>query len=111
WHQSNAAYFLDRDPVYLKLGQRGQRPAFPIPSQPPPVLRGRLVPVSCTTEAHAHYMHELAKRVLTEAGGSQSSVVFAPIGQSPLGLMAIEVVRETWPTHLTPSEAAGLADK
>ncbi|KAK6029483.1 SWIM zinc finger domain protein [Ostertagia ostertagi] len=36
--------------------------------------RGRLVPVSCTTEAHAHYMHELAKRVLTEAGGSQSSV-------------------------------------
>ncbi|ETN81024.1 hypothetical protein NECAME_08777, partial [Necator americanus] len=116
------------------------------------------MPVVCTTEAHAHYMHELAKRVLTEAGGSQSSVVFAPIGQSPLasnrklhmcafligmyaiglhnqvctswksrtysthvswinlqaaelGLMAIEVVRETWPTHLTPSEAAGLADK
>ncbi|KAK6052487.1 hypothetical protein COOONC_10008, partial [Cooperia oncophora] len=155
WHQSNAAYFLDRDPVYLKLGQRGQRPAFPIPSHAPPVLRSvslqsadsrnsafdeeveciseqmqslaagsrqssdegnesirstptsasvitetsdppasskpstskakaRLVPVSCTTEAHAHYMHELAKRVLTEAGGSQSSVVFAPIGQSPL---------------------------
>ncbi|XGW26677.1 hypothetical protein V3C99_007353 [Haemonchus contortus] len=229
WHQSNAAYFLDRDPVYLKLGQRGQRPTFPIPSHSPPVLRSvslqsadsksstfdeeveyiseqmhslatssrrssdegnesirstptsasvvtetseppssskptgskakqRVVPAPCTTEAHAHYMHELAKRVLTEAGGSQSSVVFAPIGQSPLasnrklhmcafligmyaiglhnqvctswrsrtysthvswinlqaselGLMAIEVVRETWPTHLTPSEAAGLADK
>ncbi|VDM51745.1 unnamed protein product [Angiostrongylus costaricensis] len=28
-----------------------------------------------------------------------------------LGLMAIEVVRETWRIHLTPSEAAGLADK
>ncbi|KIH67172.1 hypothetical protein ANCDUO_02498 [Ancylostoma duodenale] len=182
WHQSNAAYFLDRDPVYLKLGQRGQRPVFPIPSQAPPVHRSvsiqsadskngafdeeveliseqmqslgsssrrssdegnesirstpttasvvtetsesqvpmkpisrkmkrRFMPVVCTTEAHAHYMHELAKRVLTEAGGSQSSVVFAPIGQNPLGLMAIEVVRETWPTHLTPSEAAGLADK
>ncbi|EYC43692.1 hypothetical protein Y032_0484g2319 [Ancylostoma ceylanicum] len=229
WHQSNAAYFLDRDPVYLKHGQRGQRPVFPIPSQAPPILRSasiqsgdskngafdeemdliseqmqslgsssrrssdegnesirstpttasavtetsesqvptksisrkmkrRFMPVVCTTEAHAHYMHELAKRVLTEAGGSQSSVVFAPIGQSPLasnrklhmcafligmyaiglhnqvcaswksrtysthvswinlqaaelGLMAIEVVRETWPTHLTPSEAAGLADK
>ncbi|KAK6752042.1 hypothetical protein RB195_003456 [Necator americanus] len=229
WHQSNAAYFLDRDPVYLKHGQRGQRPVFPLPSQTPPILRSvstqsadsksgnfdeeveliseqmqllgsssrrssdegnesirstpttasvvtetsepivstkptskkikrRYMPVVCTTEAHAHYMHELAKRVLTEAGGSQSSVVFAPIGQSPLasnrklhmcafligmyaiglhnqvctswksrtysthvswinlqaaelGLMAIEVVRETWPTHLTPSEAAGLADK
>ncbi|KAJ1348089.1 hypothetical protein KIN20_003312 [Parelaphostrongylus tenuis] len=103
-------------------------------------------------------MHELARRILTEAGGNQTSVVFAPIGQNPLasnrklhmcafligmyaiglhnqvcpswksrtysthvswinlqaaelGLMAIEVVRETWPTHLTPSEAAGLADK
>ncbi|WKY08412.1 hypothetical protein Q1695_007716 [Nippostrongylus brasiliensis] len=229
WHQSNAAYFLDRDPVYLKHGQRGQRPVFPLPTSPP-VLRSvslqssdskastfdeevesaseqmqslgtsssrhssddgnesvrstptsasvvtetsenpapvkpapkrnrrRFMPVICTTEAHAHYMHELAKRVLTEAGGNQSSVVFAPIGQSPLasnrklhmcafligmyaiglhnqvctswrsrtysthvswinlqaaelGLMAVEVVRETWPTHLTPSEAAGLADK
>ncbi|VDO78818.1 unnamed protein product [Haemonchus placei] len=39
WHQSNAAYFLDRDPGYLKLGQRGQRPTFPIPSHSPPVLR------------------------------------------------------------------------
>uniref|UniRef100_A0A183FG41 Exocyst complex component 7 n=1 Tax=Heligmosomoides polygyrus TaxID=6339 RepID=A0A183FG41_HELPZ len=163
WHQSNAAYFLDRDPVYLKRGQRGQRPVFPFPPHSPPVVRRRFMPVVSTTEAHAHYMHELAKRVLTEAGGSQSSVVFAPIGQNPLGmssrssnrklhmcafligmyaiglhnqvctswrsrtysthvswinlqaaelgLMAIEVVRETWPTHLTPSEAAGLADK
>ncbi|ETN81025.1 hypothetical protein NECAME_08778, partial [Necator americanus] len=39
WHQSNAAYFLDRDPVYLKHGQRGQRPVFPLPSQTPPILR------------------------------------------------------------------------
>ncbi|VDL68858.1 unnamed protein product [Nippostrongylus brasiliensis] len=38
WHQSNAAYFLDRDPVYLKHGQRGQRPVFPLPTSPP-VLR------------------------------------------------------------------------
>ncbi|KJH51727.1 SWIM zinc finger domain protein [Dictyocaulus viviparus] len=231
WHQSNAAYFLDRDPTYMKYGQRGQRPTFPAPSHSPPVqrsislqsadsnhsvfdeeiefvsdqiqslrtssirlsdegnesarhtsattlitgeplgaepqlsmkssfkkLKRKFTPVVCTTEAHAHYMHELARRVLTEAGGNQSSVVFAPIGQNPLasnrklhmcafligmyaiglhnqvcaswksrtysthvswinlqaselGLMAVEVVRETWPTHLTPSEAAGLADK
>ncbi|VDK56117.1 unnamed protein product, partial [Cylicostephanus goldi] len=153
WHQSNAAYFLDRDPVYLKYGQRGQRPVFPIPAQVPKIQRSlsmqstdsksgaideeveflseqlqsvetssrrssdegndsirstpttasivtesseplprpvpkkvkrRCLPIICTTEAHAHYMHELAKRVLTEAGGNQSSVVFAPIGQNPL---------------------------
>ncbi|KAJ1348090.1 hypothetical protein KIN20_003314 [Parelaphostrongylus tenuis] len=28
WHQSNAAYFLDRDLSYLSRGQRGQRPFF-----------------------------------------------------------------------------------
>ncbi|CAD6195692.1 unnamed protein product [Caenorhabditis auriculariae] len=29
WHQSNAAYFLERDTNYCKFGQRGQRPKYP----------------------------------------------------------------------------------
>ncbi|EPB67187.1 SWIM zinc finger domain protein, partial [Ancylostoma ceylanicum] len=103
--------------------------------------RRRFMPVVCTTEAHAHYMHELAKRVLTEAASNRklhmcafligmyaiglhnqvcaswksrtysTHVSWINLQAAELGLMAIEVVRETWPTHLTPSEAAGLADK
>ncbi|KAK5972736.1 hypothetical protein GCK32_012869 [Trichostrongylus colubriformis] len=53
-------------------------------SETPPTLKpssskakGGSVLVSRTTEAHAHYM--LAKRVLTEAGGSHSRVVVAII--------------------------------
>ncbi|CAB3406764.1 unnamed protein product [Caenorhabditis bovis] len=118
----------------------------------------QLNPISSATEAQVFHMHELARRVLAEAGGSQSSVVFA-MGQNIIGSthrklhlcaviiavyamgmhnrispswntrtysnwaswiasqvqdvgpMAMEMIRETWTSHFTPSEIAGISDK
>uniref|UniRef100_A0A0N5AJS0 SWIM-type domain-containing protein n=1 Tax=Syphacia muris TaxID=451379 RepID=A0A0N5AJS0_9BILA len=139
----------DLSNLYFRFPRR--KPIPSLPNQP--------------SEAHAHYMMELAKRLLVEAGGSQSTAVFNAaqnlgmqnnqqhsgphrqlhicaflIGLYALGLSnsvspswqtrtystnvswingqaieigcsVIRIVERVWESHLTPTEAADLADK